>query len=405
MSFDRFEFHPGLYQGLEDAGFFEPTPIQEKAIPPIMEGRDLLACAMTGSGKTAAFLLPIFHRLLTVPGAGVRVLVLTPTRELAVQIIEHADMLAYHTPARSAVIVGGMSMDPQERALKGNVPLIVATPGRLMDHMRFPYVDFSRVEVLVLDEADRMLDMGFLPDVQRIIRALPREGRQNLLFSATIPRPIAELSAEILRDPVRIDIERPSAPAEGIAHTVFPVPQERKQELLIGMIRSGRFESVLVFTRTKERAERLARFLKRCGAACAALHGDRSQEERLAALNGFKSGRYPVLVATDIAARGLDITALGHVVNLDVPRAAEDYIHRVGRTARAGATGEAFTFVAPDEERTLAFIQKKLKLEFRREGETGFAAAPRPADDHPHTSRKRRRPRRRPRSAPSSGGG
>jgi ATP-dependent RNA helicase RhlE len=397
MSFERFNLHPGLYQGLEDAGFFEPTPIQESAIPPVMEGRDLLACAMTGSGKTAAFLLPIFHRLLTVPGAGVRALVLTPTRELAMQIIEHADMLAYHTPARSAVVVGGVAMDPQERALKGNVPLIVATPGRLMDHMRFPYVDFSKVEVLVLDEADRMLDMGFLPDVQRIIRSLPREGRQNLLFSATIPPPIAVLSAEILRSPVRIDIERPSAPAEGITHTVFPVAQDRKDDLLLGMIRRGRFESVLVFTRTKQRADRLARFLKRCGVDCACLHGDRSQEERIAALNGFKSGRYPVLVATDIAARGLDVTALGHVVNVDVPRAPEDYIHRVGRTARAGATGEAFTFVAPDEERTLAFIQKKLKLEFMREGETGFDAAPHPEADHPHTSRKRRRPSRRPR--------
>jgi len=397
MSFERFNLHPGLYQGLEDAGFFEPTPIQESAIPPVMEGRDLLACAMTGSGKTAAFLLPIFHRILTVPGAGVRALVLTPTRELAMQIIEHADMLAYHTPARSAVIVGGVSMDPQERALKGNVPLIVATPGRLMDHMRFPYVDLSKVEVLVLDEADRMLDMGFLPDVRRIIRSLPHERRQNLLFSATIPPPIAVLSGEILRDPVRIDIERPSAPAEGITHTVFPVSQERKPELLLGMIRRGRFESVLVFTRTKQRADRLARYLKRCGVDCACLHGDRSQEERLAALNGFKSGRYPVLVATDIAARGLDVVALGHVVNADVPRGPEDYIHRVGRTARAGATGEAFTFVAPDEERTLTFIQKKLKLEFKREGETGFDGTPHPGDDHPHTSRKRRSPRRSPR--------
>jgi ATP-dependent RNA helicase RhlE len=402
MSFERFDLHPGLYQGLEDAGFFQPTPIQESAIPPVMEGRDLLACAMTGSGKTAAFLLPIFHRFLTVPGTGVRALVLTPTRELAMQIIEHADMLAYHTPARSAVIVGGVSMDPQERALKGNVPLIVATPGRLMDHMRFPYVDFSKVEVLVLDEADRMLDMGFLPDVQRIIRSLPKEGRQNLLFSATIPRPIAELAGEILRDPVRIDIERPSAPAEGITHTIFPVAQDRKDELLLGMIRRGRFESVLVFSRTKQRADRLARFLKRCGVNCACLHGDRSQEERLGALNGFKSGRYAVLVATDIAARGLDVTALGHVVNVDVPRSPDDYIHRVGRTARAGATGEAFTFVAPDEERTLSFIQKRLKLEFRREGETGFDAAPRPAADHPHASRKRRRPRRRDGSRPPS---
>jgi ATP-dependent RNA helicase RhlE len=286
-------------------------------------------------------------------------------------------------------------MDAQERSLKGGVEVVVATPGRLMDHMRYPYTTFERVEVLVLDEADRMLDMGFIPDVKRILRALPpKERRQTLFLSATIPPPVAELSKEMLTDPVRVDIERPPIAAEGISHTVFPVGEDRKGDLFYELYRRRRFETVLAFTRTKDRAERMSRFLKRKGVPCTSIHGDRTQEERTKALLDFRTGKLPVLVATDIAARGLDVENIGHVVNIDLPRDLDDYIHRVGRTARAGATGDAFTFVTPKEERKLDSIERRLKVKFVREVLEEFAGTPGEDSSREHM-RSHKRPRHR----------
>jgi len=357
MPFQSLQLHPDLLRGIKDLGFAQPTPIQTAAIPPALEGRDLLGCAATGSGKTAAFLLPILHKLLAKPRRMTRALILAPTRELALQI--HADMedLGAHTAVTGGVIMGGVNPRGQEHLLRSGADVIVATPGRLLDHMSQPYAKLDGIEILVLDEADRMLDMGFLPDVKRILARLPAK-RQTLFFSATMPPPIAALAQAILRDPVRVDLQRRAAPAIGITQAVYPVPQELKASLLLMLLRSGTVREALVFTRTKHRANRLAEQLLRGGIPAERIHGNRSQGQRTAALDGFKNGRYRVLVATDIAARGIDVQELGHVVNFDVPAAPEDYIHRVGRTGRAEATGEAFTFVAPDEEAELRGIEK-----------------------------------------------
>ncbi len=359
MPFSHFKLHPELVRGLKDLGFVRPTPIQTEAIPPALEGRDLLACAMTGSGKTAAFLLPILHQLLRRPRGATRALVLTPTRELAAQIAEDLTALAVHTPLTTAAIFGGVGMGPQEHAFRSGVDVIVATPGRLLDHFRAPYAKLTGLAFLVLDEADRMLDMGFLPDIRRVLRHLPKR-RQTLFFSATMPPPIAELSKEILRTPATINIERRSLPAVGITHAVYPVPQHLKAALLLALLKSGEVRDALVFTRTKHRADRLARQLDEHRVKVQRIHGNRSQSQRTEALAGFKSGRYQVLVATDIAARGIDVTALGHVINFDVPGQAEDYIHRVGRTARAELTGSAFTLVSPEEEGSVRDIERAI---------------------------------------------
>jgi ATP-dependent RNA helicase RhlE len=357
LPFATLGLEPALLQGIRELGFTRPTPIQEQAIPPGLLGRDLVACASTGSGKTAAFALPILQRLMAKPRRTTRALVLTPTRELCAQIDQHIAELAVHTPVTSAAVFGGVGMGPQEHALRAGVDVIVATPGRLLDHFRHPYAALRGLEVLVLDEADRMLDMGFLPDVRRLLRHLPAK-RQTLLFSATMPGPIVELSREMLHDPVRIDLERRAAPAAGITQAAYPVPARLKPALLLALLRRGDMASALVFTRTKHRANRLADWLAKQGVRAARIHGNRSQSQRTQALEGFKAGRYDVLVATDIAARGIDVVALGHVVNFDVPAASEDYIHRVGRTGRAEATGEAFTFVAPEDEAALRAIER-----------------------------------------------
>jgi ATP-dependent RNA helicase RhlE len=359
VPFTQLKLHPNLLQGLKDLGFPRPTPIQADAIPPAMAGRDLLACAMTGSGKTAAFLLPILHKLIGKPRGATRALVLTPTRELAAQILEDLNDLAVHTPISAASVFGGVGMGPQEHAFRSGVDVIVGTPGRLLDHFRSPYAKLASLEFLVLDEADRMLDMGFLPDIRRILRHIPTR-RQTLFFSATMPGPIAELSREMLRDPATINLERRSAPATGITHAVYPVPQHLKPVLLAALLQKGDMHDALVFTRTKHRADRLARFLAAQNLKVERIHGNRSQSQRTEALAGFKSGKYRVLVATDIAARGIDVTALGHVVNFDVPIVPDDYIHRVGRTARAEATGSAFTLVSPEEEGSLRGIEKAI---------------------------------------------
>ena len=338
-------------------GFTRPTPIQQDAIPPAMEGRDVLACAMTGSGKTAAFVLPILHRLMPKRRGVTRALIVTPTRELAAQIEEHLNQMAMHTPMSGAAVFGGVGMGPQEHAFRTGVDVIVATPGRLLDHFRFPYAKLEGLEILVLDEADRMLDMGFLPDIRRVLKHLPPR-RQTLFFAATMPPPIVTLTRELLRRPAMINLERKPAPAVGITQAVYPVAQDVKSSLLLELIKRGEMKSALVFTRTKHRANRLADFLSRHRVNCERIHGNRSQAQRTAAMEGFKSGRFRILVATDIAARGIDVEALSHVINFDVPAVPEDYIHRVGRTARAELTGDAFTFVSPEEEGDLSAIER-----------------------------------------------
>jgi ATP-dependent RNA helicase RhlE len=376
-SFSEFHLDPALQRGIADMGFTTPTPIQIAALPPGLGGRDVLACAMTGSGKTAAFVLPILQRLINRPGNGLRALVLTPTRELAAQVHEHLEALGRQTRIRSVAVFGGVAAGPQERALRAGVNVVVATPGRLLDHMQQPWLRFDRLEVLVLDEADRMLDMGFLPDIRRILAALPGR-RQNLLFSATLPAPIVELSRQLLSDPVRIDVERRSMPAIGITQSVMPVAERLKPQLLVELVRRGDIRTALVFTRTKHRANRLADKLARAGIACDRIHGNRSQRQREAALADFKNGRLQVLVATDIAARGIDVHELPHVVNFDVPAQPEDYIHRVGRTARSGATGDALTFVSPAEGPQLAAIERAIgrRLHRRRLGGFDYDAEP-----------------------------
>jgi len=357
VAFSTFKLHPDLLRGVKELGFLRPTPIQIDAIPPAMAGRDVLACAMTGSGKTAAFLLPILNRLLGRPRGATRALILTPTRELAAQILDDLQDLAVHTPISAAAVFGGVGAGPQEHAFRSGVDVIVATPGRLLDHLKHPYAKLDRIEHLVLDEADRMLDMGFLPDIRRVLRHLPAR-RQTLFFSATMPVPIITLTREMLRDPARINLERKSAPAVGITQAVYPVPRELKSALLIALLKRDHMHEALVFTRTKHRANRLWEYLDRQGISVARIHGNRSQSQRTDALEGFKSGRYRVLVATDIAARGIDVEALGHVVNFDVPTAPDDYIHRVGRTARAELTGDAFTFAAPEESEEMRAIER-----------------------------------------------
>ena len=371
MTFASFDLHPALQRGIADLGFTEPTPIQKGGIPPALQGRDVLACAMTGSGKTAAFVLPILQRLIGKKRGTTRALVLAPTRELAAQIVEHFNDLGRHTDVRAAAVFGGVGMEPQERAFRRGVDVIVACPGRLLDHFQYPYAKLADLEVLVLDEVDRMLDMGFLPDIRRVLKHLPR-AEQTLFFSATLPAPIRDLAHQMLKNPVGIDVERPAAPPTAIAQAIYPVRQELKSALLLELLRTEKIESAIVFTRTKHRANRLAQFLERHGVVCDRVHGNRSQTQRTQALAGFKEGRFQVLVATDIAARGIDVEGLSHVINFDVPNVPEDYVHRVGRTARAGATGEAITFVSQEEQGDLRAIERTVGKSLPKKTLAGF---------------------------------
>jgi ATP-dependent RNA helicase RhlE len=363
-SMNEFNLIPALAEAVADMGYTRPTPIQAKGIPVVLAGRDLIGCASTGTGKTAAFLLPILQRLQGRRDAGCRALILSPTRELAMQIDEQVLALGYHVGLSAVAVVGGVDMRPQERALRDGCEIVVATPGRLLDHMRFNYVDLSAVEVVVLDEADRMLDMGFLPDVHRILSALPKT-RQTLLFSATLSPRILELAGAIMSDPVTVMVDR-QQPAGGIAHSTYRVAQERKASLLTALLRPSEMRSVLVFVKRKADADRLARAVGRSGFNATSLHSDRTQADRTAALEAFRRGDCSVLVATDVAGRGLDISGISHVINFDVPRCPADYIHRAGRTARAGATGHVMTFIAPDEESIVGEIQAELGLELPR---------------------------------------
>jgi ATP-dependent RNA helicase RhlE len=377
--FSEFGLHPDLLRGVESLGFTQPTPIQIDAIPPALEGRDVLACAMTGSGKTAAFVLPILHRLMAKPRGTTRCLVLAPTRELAAQIVEHLEGLAQFTGLTGAAVFGGVAMGPQEKAFRNGVDVLVATPGRLLDHFQNDYAKLAGIEILVLDEADRMLDMGFLPDIRRVLKHLPK-AEQTLFFSATLPPPIVTLSRELLRDPVSLNVERKSAPASGVTQAVYPVREDLKPFLLAELLRRGDIKNVLVFTRTKHRANRLAEFLERHGIGCDRIHGNRSQVQRTDALARFKNGTLQVLVATDIAARGIDVEALSHVINFDVPNVPDDYIHRVGRTARAELLGDAFTFVSEGELGELYAIERAVGQRLPRLTVEGFDYQSKPAE-------------------------
>lgn len=370
MSFESFGLDARLRAGIQDAGFTAPTPIQEQAIPHLLRERDLLGLAQTGTGKTAAFVLPILQRLLTGPLRRVRVLIVAPTRELAEQIHQTIAVLGRHTRVRSTTVYGGVSKGRQVEALRRGVEIVVACPGRLLDLAGEGNIDLSQVEVLVLDEADRLCDMGFLPDVRRILRLLPAR-RQTLFFSATMPDEVRELADTILREPLTVQIGL-LAPAKTVSHALYPVTQNLKQKLLLALLERTARERVLVFTRTKRRARFLARDLALSGYNASALQGNMSQNKRQAALDAFRSGDVDILVATDIAARGLDVADISHVINFDMPDTVDAYTHRIGRTGRAEETGEAYTFAAPDDAALVRDIERTLRKPLERRTLPGF---------------------------------
>ena len=379
--FEELGLHERLVHSVATCGFDVPTPIQKAAVPPALEGRDVLASAPTGTGKTAAFLLPVLQRMLSGrERRNARALILTPTRELAGQVEEQLRRLATRSGLRGAIIVGGVAMGPQVRQLRTGVDVIVATPGRLLDHLQQGNVRLGDVEVLVLDEADRMLDMGFLPAIRQVLAEVPEE-RQTLLFSATLPRPIVELARTLLRNPARVDLQPTTSAAAGIRQAAYPIAHEDKAGLLLHLLEGDAVGNALVFTRTKHRANRLARTLEQRGVPCAAIHGNRTQAQRTQALQGFRTGRFRVLVATDVASRGIDVEKLSHVVNFDVPQSAEDYVHRIGRTARAQATGDAWTFVSRAEEGEMRDIERVLGRRLERVKAEGFVSVAMPAGD------------------------
>jgi ATP-dependent RNA helicase RhlE len=367
MQFTDLGLAAELLRAIEEQGYTQPTPIQEQAIPPILLGQDVMAGAQTGTGKTAAFTLPLLQQLKQHANTSVsparhptRALIVAPTRELAAQVYESVRTYGKHIALRAACVYGGVSIDPQMKELQAGVEILVATPGRLLDLVNQRSANLSQVQILVLDEADRMLDMGFMPDIRRIIALLPAK-RQNLMFSATFPDDIRKFADQLLKSPVRIQVAARNAVADLVTHSAFRVDPLRKRELLTDLIRSRDMRQVLVFTSTKLSANRLSRQLERDDFNCAALHSDKTQTERMQTLAAFKDGKIRVLVATDVASRGLDIESLPHVVNYELPPNPEDYIHRIGRTGRAGATGEAISLVSPDENDLLASIEKMLK--------------------------------------------
>ncbi len=372
MSFASLNLLPELQRAVADQGYTEATPIQVQAIPAVLAGRDLMGCAQTGTGKTAGFTLPVLQLLAPLGSSSpsparhpVRALILTPTRELAAQVHESVQGYGKHLPLRSTVVYGGVDMKPQKAALMAGVEILVATPGRLLDHVEQKTVNLGQVQILVLDEADRMLDMGFLPDLNRIIALIPPK-RLSLLFSATFSDDIKRLANQMLRDPLTIEVARRNAPADLVSHQVYEVSAERKRALLVNLIRTREMKQVLVFLRKKVDCNKLARELERDGIKATAIHSDRTQAEREQALNDFKEGRATALVATDIAARGLDIEELPYVVNYELPYVPEDYVHRIGRTGRAGMPGAAISLVCHDESRLLADIERLLKRPIER---------------------------------------
>ncbi len=365
MSFEKFELNEKIFAGVQAKGYTKPTPIQLQSIPPILEGRDVMGLAQTGTGKTAAFVLPILQRLMQGPRGHIRALIVAPTRELAEQTHEAIGELGRRTQLKSASIYGGVNISGQIKKLREKVEIISACPGRLLDHINRGTIDLSRVEVLVLDEADHMFDMGFLPDVRRIVKCLPTQ-RQTLLFSATMPNDIKSLANDLLKNPVNIKIGG-TAPVESVSHCFYPVQMEGKTALLKDILDKTQTESVLIFTRTKSRAKSVALQLDRSGYKVTSLHGNLTQQKRQVALDGFRDGRYEIMVATDIAARGIDVTRISHVINYDMPATADAYTHRIGRTGRAAKTGDAFTFVT-GQDIDLAHSLKRVlgeKLEYR----------------------------------------
>lgn len=392
MSFQNFNLHPSIMAGVEGLGYTVPTPIQVQSIPPIMQGRDIIGLAQTGTGKTAAFLLPVLHRLMQLPRGKIGALVISPTRELAEQTCEAVDALGAKTGLKSIAVYGGVGMEQQIRRLRSGVEIVVACPGRLLDHIWRGTIELASVKMLVIDEADRMFDMGFLPDIKSILRCLTQT-RQTLLFSATMPDDIRKLTKDALTNPVTVQIGR-SAPVASVSHALYPVKQHLKGALLVEFLRRNETDSVLVFTRTKHRTDRVALQLHRAGFKAACIHGDLAQNRRQAALDAFRSGSVKILVATDIAARGIDVLSISHVINLDMPESVDAYTHRIGRTGRVDQTGDALTFVTHEDAALIREIEHVLKASMERRTLEGFdysAAAPEPAAG---------RPVRRPQSSP-----
>ena len=364
MSFETFNFHPSIMAGIRALGYVTPTPIQLQSIPPIMQGHDLLGLAQTGTGKTAAFVLPILQRLLRSPRGRVGALIISPTRELAEQTCEAINKLGKQTRLQSIAIYGGVSIDQQNRKLRNGIEIIVACPGRLLDHLWKGTIDLSHLEVLVIDETDRMFDMGFLPDIRSILKCILQR-RQTLLFSATMPDDIRRLVQEILHAPVTVQIGR-TLPATTVSHALYPVRQDLKTALLKELLRKTKAESVLIFTRTKHRAERVAQQLKRAGYRATSLQGDMTQPQRQAAFDGFRTGSFKILVATDIAARGIDVLHISHVINYDMPDSTDAYINRIGRTGRVGKTGDAFTLVTNEDTAMVHALEHLLNAPLQR---------------------------------------
>jgi superfamily II DNA/RNA helicase len=395
--FADFGLAPEILRALADQGYVHPTPIQAQAIPVVLQGRDVMGAAQTGTGKTAGFSLPIIQLLLAHANTSmsparhpVRALILTPTRELAVQVADNVKAYAAHTALRSTVVFGGMDMKPQTEILRRGVEIVIATPGRLLDHVEQKNISLGQVQMLVMDEADRMLDMGFLPDLQRIINLLPKK-RQNLMFSATFSPEIKKLAGSFLTDPTTIEVARSNATADKVTQVVYKVADEHKRDVVEYLIRQRELKQVIVFSNTKIGASRLARYLEQAGIKASAIHGDKTQQERMAALESFKQGEVEVLVATDVAARGLDISDLPCVINYDLPYNAEDYVHRIGRTGRAGASGDALSVYSDKDERLLADIEKLIKQTITRGELQGFVPAAKSREGERSAERRPRR--------------
>ena len=402
MNFEQFNLDARLMVGIKKAGYESPTPIQEAAIPAAVRGRDLIGTAMTGTGKTAAFVLPILNKLLRGPRGAARALIVTPTRELAEQIHDVIRVLAAGTALRSATIYGGVGPGPQVKALRDGTEILVACPGRLLDLMNQRIARLDHIEILVLDEADRMFDMGFLPDVRRIVKAVPAQ-RQTMMFSATFPLEVEQLAAQSLKQPQKIAMGL-VRPAYTVAHALYPVPAHLKTPLLLAVLKRTETESVLIFTRTKFRAQKLAEQIQRAGHKVTSLHSNRTQGQRQAALKGFRSGHHQIMVATDIAARGLDVESISHVINYDMPDTADAYIHRIGRTGRAQRSGDAFTLVTPEDNDMIRTLERIMGNPLERTNLPDFdysVPAPHRAGGE---ARGRGRPQTRPAPTPKSYG-
>lgn len=371
MEFKKFDLHPDVAAGVTDAGYITPTPIQSQAIPHVMAGRDVMGLAQTGTGKTAAFVLPILHRLMQGGRRHVRALIIAPTRELAEQIHEAIGGLGKQTRLKSVTVYGGVGYNPQVEKLRRGAEIVVACPGRLLDHIGQRTIDLSKIEVLVLDEADRMFDMGFLPDIRKILQQIPK-GRQTLLFSATMPAEIRSLANDVLNKPVVVRMDDVGEPAVTVSHALYPVAQHLKTPLLVELLRHTDTDSVLIFTRTKHRAKRVAEQLAKIGHKATSLQGNLSQARRQSAMSGFRSGEFRIMVATDIAARGIDVTRISHVINYDIPNSSEDYVHRIGRTGRAAKSGDAFTLVTSEDRDTVRDIERVMGSPIERRTIEGF---------------------------------